>query len=184
MTETVHVDYEVSSEGAVCHQEIPYTRLFHQTPTPTNPAQVMGLIGGVEVNGTILTISPGPTAATSFAVIDFTPSMVYMHDVRTVLTYAGGANGAEATFGVLNIGDPVFYDDSTPGGLVNPFFLSVSPNNDSPGGVGATTNTLFGWIVPSPLAGAFDINTAVFPLAAGVAGNTHRVAVMQVGAGG
>jgi hypothetical protein len=185
MTETVHSDYEVKSESAICHWEIPYPRLTDQTPTPTNPARVTGLLAGAQLQGTILTISPGATAATSFAVIDFTPTMVYMHDVRTVLTYAGGADGAEATWGALNIGDPVYYDNSTTM-LALGIYLSTAPANDTPGGVGPTANTLFGWIVPAPTTtvGAWDTDAATFPLAAGVAGNTHRVAVMQRGAGG
>jgi hypothetical protein len=183
MTETVHPDYEVSSERPLCHWEIPYTRLFDQTPTPTNPVQVLGLIAGLEVNGTILTINPGPTAATSFAVIDFTPSMVYMQDVRTVLTYAGGANGAENAWGTLNIGDQVYYDNSSTM-VAAGIFLSTAPANNTPGGVGPRANTHFGWIVLAPLLGGMDTDAARFPLAAGAAGNTHRVAVMQVGAGG
>ena len=187
MVETVHSDYEVTSERATAHIEIPYTRLFDQTPTPTNPAQVTGLIAGVEVNGTILTISPGPAAASSFAVIDFTPSAVYMQDVRTVLTYAGGADGAEATWGTLNVGDPVYYDNSTTMVALG-LYLSTSPNNDTPGGVGPRVNTQFGWIVPASAAhgglATWDTDAARFPLAAGAAGNTWRVAVMQVGAGG
>lgn len=181
MTETVHSDYEVSSEGAVRHWEIPYPRLHDQTPTPTNAACVTGLIAGQELCGTILTIDPGPTAATSFAVIDFTPSMVYLHDVRTVLTYVGGGGGAEATWGPLNIGDPVFYDASTTMVALG-IYLSTSPLENN---AGATANSLFGWIVPAPgAAPGFDTDAALFPLAAGVAGNTHRVAVMQKGAGG
>ena len=189
MTETVHSDYEVSSERPVCHWEIPYPRLFDQTPTPTNPAQALALAGTlIEVNGTILTISPGPTAATSFAVVDFTPSMVYMHDVRTVLTYVGGANGAEATWGALNIGDPVFYDNSTTMGVLG-IYLSTAIANDTPGGIGPRANVQFGWIVPAPLAGAWDTDAATYPKIAtvgglGAVGMTHRCAVMQVGAGG
>ena len=179
MTETVHADYEVSSEGAVRHWEIPYARLTDATPTPTNPARVTGLLAGAQLQGTVLTID----AVNSMAVIDFTPSMVYLFDVRTVLTYVGGADGAEATWGALNIGDPVYYDNSTTMVALG-IYLSTAPANDTPGGVGPTANTLFGWIVPSPPAGGFDTNSASFPFAAGVAGNTHRVAVMQRGAGG
>jgi hypothetical protein len=188
MTETVHSDYEVSSERPTCHWEIPYPRLFDQTPTPTNPAQVSALAGTlIEVNGTIKTISPGPTAATSFAVIDFTPSMVYMHDVRTVLTYAGGALGAENAWGALNIGDPVFYDNSSTM-VAAGIYLSTAPANNTPA-TGLRNNVQFGWIVPAPLAGAWDTDAATYPKLAtvgglGAVGLTHRCAVMQVGAGG
>src|SRR3972149_2314683 len=179
MTETVHGDYEVSSEGGVRHWEFPYARLHDVTPTPANAASVLGRVAGANLTGTILTIDAGR----SMAVIDVPPSMVYRHDVRTVLTYAGGADGAEASWGTLSVGDPVYYDDSTTMVALG-IYLSTSPNNDTPGGVGPTANTHFGWIVPAPLAATFDTDAALFPLAAGVAGNTHRVAVMQRGAGG
>lgn len=179
MTETVHSDYEVSSEGAVRHWEIPYARLRDTTPTPTNAAEVIGLLMGANLCGTILTIDPAPR---SMAVIDFTCSMVYRHDVRTVLTYAGGANGAEASWGDLNIGDPVYYDYSTamPAGV----YLSTAPANNTPGGVGPSANTLYGWIVPAPSPTGWDTDAALFPRLAGASGNTWRVAVMQRGAGG
>jgi hypothetical protein len=183
MTETVHSDYEVSSERPVCHWEIPYARLFDVTPTPTNPAQVLGRIATVNLNGTVYSIDAG----NAMAVIDFTPTAVHMQDVRTVLTYAGGANGAEASWGTLNIGDPVYYDNSTTMVALG-LYLSTSPANNTPGGVGPTNNTLFGWIVPASAAlgglATWDTDAARFPLAAGAAGNTWRVAVMQVGAGG
>src|SRR4030042_5929220 len=106
MVEAIHPDYEVSSEGAVRHWEIPYARLTDATPTPTNPAEVTSLLPGTQLTGTILTID----ADTSFAVIDFTSSMVYYHYVRNVLTYNPGV--AELTWGPINIGDPVYYDHS------------------------------------------------------------------------
>jgi len=178
MTETVHEDYEVSSEGAVRHWEIPYARLHDATPTPTNAARVTGRVAATQLSGTILTID----ATNSVAVIDFTCSAVYMHDVRTVLTYAGGANGAEASWGTLSIGDPVYYDDSTamPAGV----YLSTAPANNTPGAVGPSNNNLFGWIVPAPSTTGFDTDSASYPKAAGVAGNTWRCAIMQRGAGG
>jgi hypothetical protein len=167
MTETVHSDYEVSSEGAVRHWEIPYARLTDATPTPTNPAEVISAVVGSELTGTILTID----ATTSFAVIDFTHSMVYRQDVRTVSTYKGGN---ESAWQALNIGDTVYFDSSA-ALMALGVYLSVSPL-DSAG----VASPIFGHIVPAPLG--FDTDAASFPLAAGVAGNTHRVAVMQEGA--
>jgi hypothetical protein len=119
------------------------------------------------MTGTVLTID----AVNSIAVVDFTHSMVYRHDVRTVLTYNPGV--AELTWQALNIGDVVYYDSSAtmPAGV----YLSVSPLNTD-----TTANAIFGHIVPAP--SGFDTDAASFPLAAGVAGNTHRVAVMQEGA--
>jgi len=168
MTETVHSDYEVSSEGAVRHWEIPYSRLEDATPTPTSAAKVTSAVVGAELTGTILTID----AVNSFAVIDFTHSMVYRHDVRTVATYNAGV---ENTWQALNIGDTVYYDGSAtmPAGV----YLSVSPLDN----LGAA-NPIFGHIVPAPSTTGFDTDAASFPLAAGAAGNTHRVAVMQEGA--
>lgn len=165
MTETVHNDYEVSSEGCVRHWEIPYARLTDATPTPTNAAEVTGLLVGHELTGTILTID----ASLSVAVIDFTCGMVYRHDVRNVLTYNPGV--AELTWGAINIGDPVYYDHSAsmPAGV----YLSTSPL-----GTDTTANPLFGFIVPADPA-----DMALFPKGGAVSGSTQRCAVMQLGAG-
>ena len=108
--------------------------------------------------------------------------MVYMHDVRNVLTYAAGPAGAEATMGPINIGDPVYYDPSTTMVALG-IYLSTSPSDNS-AAPGAVLNSRFGWVVPAPLAGAFDTDTASFPRGAALVGSTHRVAVMQRGAGG
>ncbi len=164
MTETVHSDYEVSSEGAVRHWEIPYARLTDATPTPTNAAQVTNVVAGKNLTGTILTIDAG----TSLAVIDFTAGMVYRHDVRNVLTYGGGP--AEASWGDINIGDEVYYDST--GTMPAGVYLSTSPL-----GGGGAANALFGHVVPSDDADAF-------PKGGNGVGSTQRCAVMQCGAGG
>lgn len=163
MTEAIHNDYEVSSEGAVRHWEIPYARLEDVTPTPTNPAAVLSVLSGTQLTGTILSVDAG----TSMAVIDFTASMVYQFTVRNVLTYN---LGAEATFGAINIGDPIYYDRSAtmPAGT----YLSTSPLD-----VAAAANPLFGWAVP-----ANDTDMALFPKGAAIA-STQTVSVSQVGAG-
>lgn len=165
MTEAIHNNYEVSSEGAVRHWEIPYARLTDATPTPTNPAQVTSLLVGTNLMGTILTVD----AATSVAVIDFTCSMVYRHTVRNVLTY--GAGPAEATWGPINIGDPIYYDASAP--MPVGTYLSTSPLNG-----GGTANALFGFAVPMD-----DADMALFPKGAALVGSTQTVGVMQIGAG-
>lgn len=164
MTEAIHNDYEVSSEGAVRHWDVPYARLTDATPTPTNPAELTSVLPGTQLTGTILTID----AARSVAVIDFTPGMVYRFSVRNVLTYAAAV---EATWGAMNIGDPVYYDNSAtmPVGT----YLSASPLDNT-----GAANTLFGYIVPD------DADTDAFPKgAAGVASTQTGVSVMQVGAG-
>ena len=162
MTETVHNDYEVSSEGGVRHWEIPYSRLANILPTPTNAAQVTGRLDGHQLTGTILTIDP----TTSVAVIDFTAGMIYRFDVRNVLTYAG----AEASWGPINVGDPVYYDD---GATMVALFLQLST---SPAPTGGGANTLFGYVVPAD-------PTDVFPKGAGGVAGIYRCAVMQLGAG-
>lgn len=160
MPESINTDYEVSSEGAVRHWEIPFASLSDTTPTATKPAMVTGTAGS-QLTGTILTVDN----TDSIAVVDFTPSMVYRHEVRTVLTYAAGV---EASWGTLDIGDAVYYDNSAtmPAGV----YLSTSPLNNA-----GTANPLFGWIVPA------DENDT-FPKDAGAAGNTWECAVMQHGA--
>ena len=163
MTEAIRHDYEVSSEGAVRHWEIPYARLEDITPTPTLPARVTCLTPGLEVCGTILSID----ATRSVAVVDFTCSMVYFQEVRNVLTYAG----AEATWGPINIGDCIYYDDTA--GMPAGVYLSTSPLD-----TGANANALFGWAVPRN-----DTDMALFPKGAALVASTQEVAVMQRGAG-
>ena len=163
MTEVINQDYEVSSEGAVRHWEIPYARLADVTPTPTNPAKVTDRVIGAELTGTILTIDAG----TSVAVIDFTCSMVYKFEVRDVLTYNGGV---EATWGVMNIGDTVYYDVSAtmPAGV----YLSTSPLDNT-----GAANPIFGHVVAEDA-----VDMALFPKG-GAVGSTQTCCVMQRGAG-
>ena len=163
MTETVHSDYEVSSEGAVRHWEIPYASLTHATPTPTNAAEVTPRTAGQGLTGTVLTIDAGD----SIAVIDFTPSMVYHHDVRNVLTYNGGV---ENTWDHIHIGDRVYYDDS--GTMPAGVYLSLSPLDNA-----GNANSPFGWVVD-------DGSGETFPKGANGVASTQRCAVMQQGAGG
>lgn len=162
MTEVYSSDYEVSSEGGVRHWEIPYARLEDATPTISNPAEVLGT-DGFQLTGTILVVD----AVLSVATIDFTSSMVYHQPVRTATTYAQAVESAWAT---LDVGDPVYYDNSAtmPVGV----YLSLAAANNL-----GQANSLFGWIVPHS-----DADAALFPLAAGNAGNTWDVAVMQHGA--
>lgn len=164
MTEIIHNDYEVSSEGAVRHWEIPYARLEDATPTPTNPAAVLSVLPGTQLTGTILTVD----AAAATAVIDFTCSMVYRFTVRNVLTYNAGA---EATWGAINIGDPIYYDRSAtmPVGT----YLSTSPLDNT-----GAANALFGHAVAMD-----DTDAALFAKGAAGVASTQTVGVMQVGAG-
>jgi len=163
MTEQIHNDYEVSSEGAVRHWMVPYARLEDATPTPSNPAAVLSRTDGTQICGTILTVHAGD----SMAMIDFTPSMTYYHYVRNVLTYAAAV---EATWGAINIGDPIYYDRSAtmPAGV----YLSTSPLDNT-----GAANPLFGFAMPTDLT-----NSALFPLG-GATASTQRSGVMQRGAG-
>lgn len=158
MTEAIRNDYEVSSESAIRHWDIPYDDLEDITPTATLPAALTSRIDGTQLTGTILVIDAGD----EFAVIDFTHSMVYEHDVRNVLTYA---EGAEATWGAIDIGDPVFYDRSST--MPANAKLSTSPLDED-----GDANPLFGFRVPandSDVAAAGD-NTA----------STQSIAIMQI----
>lgn len=165
MAEAINSDYEVSSESAVRHWEQPYARLQDTTPTPSNPAAVLSRTAGTQLTGTILTVDAG----TSIAIIDHTSSMVYQQDVRNALTYAASV---EATWGVINVGDPVYYDRSStmPAGV----YLSTSPLDKD-----AAANPLFGFVVlnAGELASAFPKGTNA------VASTQANVAIMQVGSG-
>jgi len=158
MTEAIRNDYEVSSEGAVRHWDIPWARLEDATPTASLPAALLSVTDGTQLTGTILVVD----ADDEFAVIDFTHSMVYEHDVRNVLTYA---QGAEATWGAINVGDPIYYDRSST--MPANAKLSTSPLDED-----GDANPLFGFRVP-----AMDTDTA----AAGAAtASTQSIAVLQI----
>ncbi len=168
---TIHNDYEVSSEGAVRHWEIPYARLEHVTPDPSDPACVLSLLPGTQVCGVVLSID----AALSIAVIDFTASMVTRQNVRNVLTYNAAV---ENTWGVVNIGDPISYDRSAVQAAAD-VFLTTSPLDQA-----GVANPLFGHVVPAPLDANFDTDAALFPRGIAIApGSLMRIAVMQCGAG-
>lgn len=160
MPEEIRNDYEVSSESAVRHWEVPYDKLEDATPTPTMPAALVSRIPGTQLSGTILTVD----ADDEIAVIDFTHSMVYLHEVRNVITYD---DGAEATFDTIDIGDPIFYDRSAimPAGCQ----LSLSPLD-----VNGNANPLFGFrVLPQDWTSDADQGSQG-------TGGTYEVAVMQI----
>lgn len=163
MPETIMKDYQVSSEGAVRHWEVPYVRLENTSPVETNPAAVLSLVPGDQLTGTVLTID----ATDSIAVIDFTCSMVYQKLIRNVLTYA---DAAEATWGPINLGDKVYYDRSF---LVAGVALSTSPLDN-----GGVANPEFGRVVLNQ-----DECAADFEVGAAQIASTHTLAIMQFGAG-
>lgn len=165
MTESVQNDYQVSSEGAVRHWEVPYARMEDTTPTPTQPAALTSLLVGTQVCGTVLTIDAGD----SIAVVDFTCSMVYRQSVRNVLDYAGNA---ENSWGAINIGDIIYYDGGTTMVALG-LKLSTSPLDAE-----VAANPRFGWAVAWS-----DADMANFPKG-GVTASTQTIAVMQIGAAG
>ena len=165
MVEEIRSEYEVSSEGAVRHWEVPFADLEHITPTETHPAALTSRTDGVQLTGTILTVDP----STDVAVIDFTCSMVYWHKFKNIIYYS---QGTPAVFAVANIGDPVYYDRSA-GLAAAGFFLSMSPWDADD-----NANPLFGFIVPRD-----DADMALFPLGSADALTELEAAIMQVGAG-
>ena len=163
MTEEVREEYEVSSEGAVRHWPVSYARMFDITPTPTQPAALTSLVFGKEVCGTVLSID----ADVDRAIVDFTSSMVYLHSVRDVRTYAGNV---ENTWGAINEGDVIYYDRDANATMPVGTKLSTSPLDS-----GGVVNPVFGWAIYS--------GRVTYPLGS-VAAATVDVAVMQSGSGG
>ena len=159
MVERIRREYEVSSSQSG-HWVVSYARMTDATPTPTNPAQLTCLTQGANVCGTVLSIDAG----TSTAIVDFNPGMVYLQEVRNVLTYAAAV---EATWGAINEGDIIYYDPSAtmPAGIK----LSTSPLDNT-----GAANARFGIAVYS--------GRVTYPLG-GLTASTQEVPVMQRGAG-
>jgi hypothetical protein len=168
---TVRNEYEVSSEGAVRHWPVAFDRLENTTPVQTEPAAVLSRTAGTQVTGTVLELrinETAPTGGNDAAVIDFTASMVYWHNVRNVLTYDVGV--AELTWGAINIGDPIYYDRSA--SMPANTYLSTSPLD-----ISGAPNPLFGYVVQRN-----DADDALYPKG-GATASTQTCAVMQRGAG-
>ena len=161
MVRTTTQNYEVSSEsGRERHIRMPYARLLDNTPTLHDPAAVTSLLVGVGLTGTIISLDATP----SIAIINIADGAVYWHNVRNVLTYAGAV---EATWGPINIGDPIYYDNSAT--MPANTKLSTSPANNVAG-----ANVLFGF------AGLGRAETAAsFPKGAALVASTQEVAVVQ-----
>jgi hypothetical protein len=161
MVRTTTYDYEVSSEnGRERHIRVPYTRLTDQTPTLHDPAEIVSLLPGTAVTGTVITID----AVRTEAIVNTAPRATYWHNVRNVLTYNVGA---ENTWGAINVGDPVYYDASAT--MPANTWLSTAPANNV-----AAANTLFGWVVMRN----DETAAASFPKG-GAAGSTQECAICQ-----
>lgn len=162
MTEDIRHNYECFSREPFCVMA-PYARLTDTTPTVSLPAEFTSLLAGTQLTGTIISID----ASDSVAEVDVRASNVYYHEVRNVLTYA---NEVEATWGVINIGDIVYYDNSAtmPAGV----YLSTSPLDNL-----GVANTRFGFVVPCN-----DADRSNYPTSPATAA-TEECGVCQHGAG-
>ena len=163
MTEEILYGYQHSS-GPVFTIAVPYARLTDATPTLGNPCQITSLLAGTMVCGAITSVDAGD----SIAIVNVAPTFIGNWEVRNVLTYNAGV--AELTWGAINVGDLVYYDDSAtmPAGV----YLSTSPINTD-----TTANTLFGAIACITSEAA-----ALYPLG-GITGSTQNCQVMLRGAG-
>ena len=162
MTEEIRHNYECCTREP-WNVQIPYARLTDTTPTVSLPAEVTSLLPGTALTGTIISID----ASDSVAEVDIRASNVYYHEVRNVLTYGGAV---EATWGVINIGDAVYYDNSAtmPAGV----YLSTSPLDNL-----GVANTLFGHVVPCN-----DADRSNYPTSPATAA-TEECGVAQLGVG-
>lgn len=162
MTEEILSGYEHSS-GPVHTIAVPYARLTDVTPTASNPCELTSLLAGTQLCGTIMTVDAGD----SIAIVNVAPGFIGNWEVRNVLTYAAAV---EATWGAINVGDLVYYDNSAtmPAGV----YLSTSPLDNT-----GAANSLFGVIACISSEAA-----ALYPLGAATA-STQDCQVMQRGAG-
>ena len=162
MTESILTDYEHSS-GPVHTIAVPYARLTDATPTVGNPCELTSVLAGTQLCGTIMSIDAGD----SVAIVNIAPGFVGNWEVRNVLTYNAAV---EATWGAINVGDPVYYDSSAtmPAGV----YLSTSPLDNAGG-----ANPLFGYVATITSEAA-----ALYPLGGNTA-STQDCQVMQRGAG-
>jgi hypothetical protein len=165
MVRTTTYNYEVSSEsGRERHIKVPYARMEDATPTLHDPAALLSVIPGTQEVGTLIEVFPAPV---SEAVINVARGAVYWHNVRNVLTYNVGGGGIEATWGALNVGDPVFYDRSA----VMPATTKLSKSPlDNTGAI----NPLFGYVVLGRQENALS-----YPKGAGGVASTQEAAIIQ-----
>jgi len=157
--------YETSSEaGRERHVLVPWARLTDATPTLGDPAAVLSRIAGTQVCGTV--VNAGTTTTDEYVLINVAEGAVYRHNVRNVLTYTAGPV-AEATWGAINVGDPVFYDAEQD--TLNGIKLSTAPLTSA-----GAANPRFGTIILLQ-----DQTASDFPTAATALSDVY--AVMQTG---
>ena len=161
---TTTENYEQSSEGGRERMvRVPYARLVDATPTLHDPAAVTCLLPGAELIGTVMSLD----TVRSIAILNTADGAVYRHNVRNVLTYNPGV--AELTWGPINIGDKVYFDNSA--SMPANCKLSTSPLNTT-----ATANPIFGTVVM--LQDELD-SGADFPRGGALAGLTDAYAIRQ-----
>lgn len=161
MTRSVTQSWQQSSEsGRERNIRVPYSRLADTTPTLHDPARITGLLAGAQGCGTVVTLD----AVRSIALLNIAEGAIFDHNVRNVLTYAG----AEASWGAINVGDPVYYDVSSDAN--NGIKLSTSPLD-----AGGNANPRFGVVVMFQ-----DETGSDFPKG-GITASTQECAVLQTG---
>ena len=157
-------DFQQSSEaGRERMIRIPHARLTDITPAVGEPAEVTGRVAGEQITGVVY--NAGVLVTNTYAILNVAKGQVIRASVRSVLTYNAGPV-AEATWGVINIGDPVYYDAEQD--VLNGVKLSTAPIQSD----AATVNTKFGNVVMLQDESADD-----FPKAAADAGHTVTCAV-------
>ena len=154
-------NYEISSDGVGKHWIVPVARLENAAilgpvlAADHAPTAILGLLPGTQQTGTIL--SADTINGVPCVVVDTHSEQVFYHFVRNVTSYRQG----EFSWGVINIGDPIYYDRS--GTMPAGVYLSTSPLDAA-----SVANPLFGfaassqaWPLPTTVAGA---NTASVPV--------------------
>ncbi len=158
--------YEQSSEsGRERHIRVPWSRQLDTTPVFHDPMAMTSVIVGSEVTGTIIVVG---TVADPVSIVNVAEGAKYVRLVRNVLTYSSGPV-AEATWGPINIGDPIFYDAEQD--TLNGVKLSTSPLDST----GAAANPRFGTAVMHQTEDEDD-----FPKG-GETASSQSVTVMQCG---
>jgi len=161
-------EYEQSSEdGRERHVLIPWSRLIDTTPTKGQAACVNGVHATHRITGTV--VNAGTVTVDPYVILNIAEGRRERKSVRNVLTYSAGPV-AEATWGLMNIGDPVYYDGEQD--TLNGVKLSTARVQSD----AATINPFFGWVTMTQ-----DEDEDDFPKAAADAGSTTDVALICAG---
>ena len=161
-------EFEQSSEdGRERIVLIPWSRLIDATPTKGQAACVNGLHATLRCCGTVW--NAGEVTVDEYALLNIAEGRRERHPVRGVLTYTAGPV-AEATWGVLNIGDPVYYDAEQD--TLNGVKLSTARTQSD----GVTINPFWGWVTMTQ-----DEDEDDFEKGSAIAGVTSDVALICAG---